>query len=244
MRILPAILLLCLTLTAFAREWKSELFRCAANIPESVGWQIIEPPQVPGIAVALAMQQPAKQAVFGINVVEKFRDASIADPAVKKELEAMLRQFGYQFFGYSTVKAGGFDWLQYPVKAGTGAQQISGLIRFTSAGGYVFSITMLRGGGVEAAQDAELQQAAASFRVLPAIAVAPAAQSDGAIPKGSTAPGSAPAPQKAGAEDKPAGETAEETGSSKYLRYVWIAFGVLFILSMFFGIIGTSQKKR
>ncbi len=241
MRILPAIIFLCLAFAALGREWKSELFRCTANIPESVGWQIVEPPQVPGIAVALAMQQPAKQAVFGINIVEKFRDVSIADPAVRKELEGMLRQFGYQFFGYSTVKAGGFDWLQYPVRAGAGAQQVSGLIRFTSAGGYVFSITMLRGGGVEAAQDAELQAAAASFRILPAIKVEAPPQTAAASPAGPSEPGT---PQKSAADGKPGEDAAEEKPSNPYLRYVWIAFGVLFILSMFFGIIGPSQKKR
>ena len=164
------ILLLCLTVSARAAEWKNEIFHCAANIPESPGWQIIDAPPAPGIAPVLTMQNAAKQAVFGISVVEKYRDAKISDVTLQKELEAQLRQFGYEFVGHATVRAGGFDWLQYPVRAGAGAQQVRGVIRYASAGGYVFGITMLRGGGQEAAQDVELQQAAASFRILPAAA--------------------------------------------------------------------------
>ena len=35
MRAIFAVLLLCLAMSASAREWKNELFHCAANIPES-----------------------------------------------------------------------------------------------------------------------------------------------------------------------------------------------------------------
>jgi|688.fasta_scaffold83576_2 S1-C subfamily serine protease len=168
MRTNIASLLLCLAASACAAGWKNEIFHCAANIPESTGWQVINVQPAPGIAPVLTMQNAAKQAVFGISVIEKFRDAKTSDPAVQKELEALLRQFGYEFIGHGIVKAGGLDWLQYPVRAGVGAQQVRGVIRYASAGGSVFSITMLRGGGQEAAQDVELQQAAASFHLLPA----------------------------------------------------------------------------
>ncbi|MEO6786884.1 MAG: hypothetical protein ABI318_12195 [Chthoniobacteraceae bacterium] len=245
MRTALALLLLCLALPARAHEWKNELFHCAANIPDSGGWQIIEAPQTPGIAVVLAMQNSAKQSVFGINVVEKYHDASLADPAIQKELEAMLRQFGYQFVGHSIVRAGGFDWLQYPVRAGAGPQQISGVIRYTSAGGYVFSITMLRGGGQEAAQDAELQQAAASFRVLPAGTVAAApAPAQVASAKGQARP--APVPTTAAdAADKPASggdETSGEDNSTK--RMIWIGGAALLILLIFTGIIARKPAGK
>ncbi len=247
MRTAIALLILCLAVSAPAREWKSELFHCSANIPDSTGWQIIEAPSPPGLAIVLAMQHPAKQAVFGINVVEKYRDANLADPAIQKELEAMLRQFGYQFIGHSTVKEGGLDWLQYPVIAGTGAQQVKGVIRFTSAGGYVFGITMLRGGGQEASQDLELQQAARSFRVIPAPIVAVAPASAGAQDAGKRMP-PAPAPasptdDKSG--DKPA-EVAEESSDSgnSRARMYWYAGGGLVVLLVFFSIIGPGRAKK
>lgn len=238
-RLLFLLMFCCKSMPTSAGEWKSELFRCAANIPDSTGWQIVESPAAPGITVLLAMQQPAKQAVFGINIVEKYRDANLADPAIQKELETMLRQFGYAFFGHSNVKAGAFEWLQYPVRSGAGAQQVTGVIRFTSAGGYVFSITMLRGGGQEAAQDAELQQAASSFRLLPAVSVA------------TTAP---PAPKEFSSPKTEKDKAAERSESSaeapaadpgeSNLRYVWYAIGAILTLLLFFSIIGTGAKKR
>lgn len=235
MRTAIAFLLLCLALPAHAREWRSELFHCSANIPDSGGWQIIEAPQSPGIAVAIAMQHPLKRSIFGINVVEKFRDANLADPAIQKDLEGLLRSLGYQFIGHSNVKIGGLDWLLYPVRAGAGAQAVTGVIRFASAGGYVFCLSLLRGGGLDAAQDPELQQAAASFRVLPASAFASAAQPPSArVVKSAKGAGEQPG------ED---GENAEDSGDSKF-RWVWYAVGGLFILSMFFGIIGHGRAQK
>ena len=245
MRAILTVLLLCLAVSARAREWKSELFHCTANVPDSTGWQMIEAPQVPGIAPVLVMQNTARQAVFGINVIEKYQDANLADPAIQKDLEATLRQFGYQFVGHSTVKAGVHDWLQYAVRAGTGPQQMNAIIRYTSAGGYVFCITMQRGGGQEAAQDAELQQAAASFRVLPATAVAAAAATQGSSPKGTPPPVSAQ-PLAAKAGDKPeAGveEPATEADESRN-RLIWYGGGGLVVLLVFFGIIGGGRSKK
>ena len=209
------ILLLCLAVSARAAEWKNEIFHCAANIPESPGWQIIDAPPAPGIAPVLTMQNAAKQAVFGISVVEKYRDAKISDVTLQKELEAQLRQFGYEFVGHATVRAGGFDWLQYPVRAGAGAQQVRGVIRYASAGGYVFGITMLRGGGQEAAQDVELQQAAASFRILPA-----------AVPT-----------EKSGKADAP----AEENSNAKL---IWACVAGVVVMLTFASIITRNPAKK
>ena len=243
MRIAFALLLFCLARLAYAHEWKSELFHCTATIPDGNGWQMIEAPQTPGIAAVLAMQNPGKQSVFGINVVEKYREASISDPAVRKDLEAMLHQFGYQFIGHSTVKSGGLDWLQYPVRAGTAGQQITGVIRYTSAGGYLFSITMLRGGGKEAAQDAELQQAAESFRVLQGSTVAVATTQ---LPTGNgqSLPTQAPkavsqTTDKAASAEKEASGEDHSTG-----RMIWIGGAVLLVLSIFFGIIARKPPQK
>ena len=243
MRATFVIVLLCLAMSAGAREWKSEIFHCAANIPESTGWQMIEAPQSPGIAPVLVMQNSARQAVFGISIVEKYQEANLADPAIQKDLEAMLRQFGYQFVGHSTVKAGVHDWLQYAVRAGTGPQQMNAIIRYTSAGGYVFCITMQRSGGQEAAQDAELQQAAASFRVLPASAFATAPAVAGSGTKGASA-SAQPQADKAG--DKPDGATEDPAteADEKRTRLIWYAGAGLVVLLIFFSLIGGQSKKR
>jgi hypothetical protein len=219
--------------SARAREWKSELFHCSANVPDSTGWQTIEAPETQGLAVLLAMQHPGKQAVFGINVVEKFRDANLADPANQKELEAMLRQFGYQFVGHSSVNEGGLGWLQYSVFSGVGPQQVKGVIRFTSAGGYVFGITMLRGGGQEASQDVEFQQAAKSFRIIPATMLAAAPGKSAPVPPGTDKPADTPL---ASAEEP-------EGGNDSRLRWIWIGGGALLVLLVFFSIIGGHSKK-
>lgn len=240
MRILLPCLLLCLATSTQAKEWKNEIFHCAANIPDTAGWQTIDAPPAPGIAPVLTMQNVARHAVFGISVVEKYRDANLADPAIQMELEAMLRQFGYQFIGHSSVNAGGISWLQYPVRAGAGPQQVSGVIRYASAGGYVFGITMLRGGGQEAAQDAELQQAAASFRIIPAAALSPAVTPPLAQ--------ASPAAAARKAKDTP---TAAATGDSEPIaeenpnnRMIWAGGAALLVLLFFIGIVARTPEQR
>ncbi len=243
MRILPFLLLPCLVISALASEWRSEIFHCAANIPDSGGWQMIDAPPAPGIAPVLTMQNAARQAVFGISVIEKYKEANLSDPAIQKDLEAMLRQFGYQFIGHSTVKAGGFDWLQYPVRAGAGAQQVSGIIRYASAGGSVFGITMLRGGGQEASQDAELQRAAASFRLLPADAIA--ATGTGGR-NGKTAQGTPLQTQgSAGEKSESDKESPEDAAAAESrTRMIWYGGGGVLVLLIFLGIMGGGAKKR
>ena len=245
MRAILAVLLLCLAMSAHAREWKNELFHCAAAIPDSTGWQMIEAPPAPGIAPVLTMQHATKQSVFGISVIEKYQDANLAEPAIQKELEASLRQLGYQFPGHGNVKAGSINWLQYPVRGMAGTQPVSGIIRYASAGGYVFCITMLRGGGQEAAQDAELQQAAASFRVLPASAFAAATVVPGTHPKG-VAPTTSAQPQADTAGDKSESGTQEpaDGADESRTRLIWYGGAGLIVLLVFFSIIGGRTKKR
>jgi hypothetical protein len=226
MRTVTVLLLLFLTVSARAREWKSALFHCSANVPEATGWQNIEATPTQGLAVLLVMQHPGKRAVFGINVVEKLRDANLADPAIQKELEAMLRQFGYQFAGHSNVTEGGLGWLQYPVVSGVGPQQVKGVIRFASAGGYVFGITMLKGGGQDASQDVELQQAAKSFRVIPSTMLA-----------------ATPAPDKSA--ETPAADDEQPSGDDDFRRrMIWYGGGGLIVLLVFFSIIGGGRSKK
>ena len=248
MRALVTVLLFCLAASTRAAEWKNEIFHCAANIPESPGWQIIDAPPAPGIAPVLTMQNMAKQSVFGISVVEKYRDAKISDVAVQKELEALLRQFGYQFIGHASVRTGGIDWLQYPVSAGAGAQAVSGIIRYGSAGGYIFGITMLRGGGQQAAQDVELQQAAASFRLLPATpppapvpiasAIPAAASRDSAASK--TAQPAKPA-AASGATTATAEPPPEDNSTAKL---VWGGVAGLVVLIIFASIITRNPAAK
>lgn len=240
MRAIPTCLLLCLALSAHAREWKNEIFHCAANIPDSAGWQMIEAPPWPGIAPVLAMQHSPKQAVFGINVVEKYRDANLANPTIQRELETMLQQLGYQFAGHSNLNAGGIAWLQYSVRAGAGQQQVSGLIRYASVGGYVFSITMLRGGGQDGSQDVELQQAAATFRLLPAGTAA------AGTARVASTNGQPPAPvSEPKAEDKAAlGEEETSGGDNARNRMIWIGGTALVVLIVFFSIIGGGSSKK
>jgi hypothetical protein len=121
------------------------------------------------------------------------------------------------------------------------------MIRYTSAGGYVFSVTMLRGGGQDAAQDSELQQAAASFRVLPAGTVA--GTSAPATPQTISARGQAPralAPaSKTKAADKSAPgeeETPAEENSTR--RWIWIGGAALVVLIFFFGIIARNPSQK
>ncbi|MEO6740545.1 MAG: hypothetical protein ABIP20_09850 [Chthoniobacteraceae bacterium] len=246
MRAILPCLLLCLAIPAWAREWKNEIFHCAANIPESAGWQMIDAPPVPGLAPVLVMQNSARQTVFGINVVEKYRDANLAEPGIQKELEALLRQFGYEFVGHSNVTAGRITWLQYSVRAGASQPPVSGIIRFGSAGGYVFSITMLRGGGPEASQDVELQQAAASFRMLPAGSIA-AGSAPGTVQPGSaegkpsqnaTLPKTANTPEKVAANEEES--TAED---NSHARMIWAGAAALAVLVLFFGIIARKPSN-
>lgn len=240
MRAILPILLLCLAITAHAKEWKNEIFHCAANIPDGPGWQMIDAPPAPGLAPVLVMQNTARQSVFGINVVDKFRDANLADPAIQRELEAMLRQFGYQFVGHANVNVAGVNWLQYPVSTGAGSQQVSGLVRYASMGGYVFSISMLRGGGQQAAQDPELQQAAASFRILPAGTVA--ANSAPSAAQSAGTPGNAlrkaASPKTAETPDQPATEEdAAATEDHSKARMIWAGVAGLAVLVLFLSII-------
>lgn len=254
MRTAITVLLFVFTISTHALEWKSELFHCTANLPGGAGWQEVEAPTVPGLTTLVVMQNTGRQAAFAINVVDKVPGTSLSEPAVRQTLENLMRQSSYQFVGLSTVKVGGLDWLQYPVRSGSGAQQVAGVIRFASAGGYTFGITMLRGGGKDAASDLELQQAAASFRALPAsMSAIPTAQiqtGQTMTPKPMAAAPAAP-PSGIGSKNdgKPVPVAGDPTGepaadNSWNSRLIWYAGAGLVVLLVLFQIIGGGKSGK
>lgn len=241
MRTPLALLLLVLVTAAHGFEWRSDLYHCSAILPDSAGWMPVEAPRTPGLTVLIAMQNPAKQSVFGINIVDKIPGTRVAEPAVQQAFEGMLRKFGYQFAGHSTVNVAGLEWLQYQVRAGAGAQSVTGVVRFAASGGYVFSITLLRGGGQEAAQDLELQNAAASFRMLPATPAAPPLAP--AAGKNDTAP--VPADDKRESKTSAAAEEPAAADNTN-LRMIWYGVGGLIVFLVLIKIIagGSSGPKK
>ena len=231
MRTSLALLLFVFLAATQAFEWRSDLYHCTASLPDSTGWQPVEAPKTPGITTLIVVQNSAKQAVFGINIVEKLPGTHVSEPAVQQAIEVLLRKFGYQFAGHSTVSVSGLDWIQYQVRSGAGAQLTTGVVRFAAAGGYFFGITMLRGGGQEAAQDAELQRAAASFRIVQAMSPAPAVAE-----KQATAP--APAAVNEKRQSPTADEPAAPDNSTRQM--IWIGGGALLVLIFLIKIIGSA----
>ena len=205
--------LVCLFLVPFgwAAEWRNDEAGCSANLPDTPGWQPIDAPSTPSITVLAAMQHPQKQAVFGINVLHQLPSTNLRDPATVATIEKSLRDLGYQFFGRSTINVAGREWMQFPVR-GTNPPT-SGIIRYTSANDRIYVVSLLRGGGQEAAQDPELQAAAASVRISQpqaVVATAPAAPPVTSVP-GATGPGAPAAPTTTATST--ASET-EEQGAS------------------------------
>ena len=241
MHIRIALLLLAFLTAANAFEWRNDIYHCSANLPDSPGWQPIVAPTTPGLEVLIAMQNLTKQAVFGINIIVKVPGTRLAEPAVQQTFEGWLRKFGYQFTGHSKLNVGGIEWLQYQVRSGAGTQGVTGIVRFGVAGGYFFSISLLRGGGQEAAQDVELQQAAASFRILP-----PAPALAAAVEKQDAAPASARATDKG---EPPAPAAAEEpaVADNSNRRMIWYGGAGIIVLLVLVKIIsggGGEPKKR
>ena len=202
-----ALILLCLVNLAQAAEWRNDAYGVVANLPDTAGWQPIEAPSSAAITVLAAMQQPQKQAVFGINVLHQLPNANLRDPGTLAMIEKSLRDLGYQFFGRASVNVGGREWLQFPVRGGNPPS--SGLIRYTSANNQVYVVSLLRGGGQEAAQDPELLTAAASVRInQPQATVAATAPSAPTVAQ-APAPGTSAPPSAASSTTPAASEPAE-----------------------------------
>jgi hypothetical protein len=211
MRFLCAILCLFLATAGRAAEWRNDLFGCSANLPDTAGWQPIEAANSPSVTVLVAMQHPQKQAVFGINILHELPSANLRDPATVTAIEQSLRNLGYQFFGRATVNVAGREWMQFPVRGSN--PPTSGLIRYTSANNHVYVVSLLRGGGQEAAQDPELQAAAASVRITQGqaapVAVAPVSPPIAATPTAPASPSSPPATATPATEPASAAESTD-----------------------------------
>lgn len=234
MRAFPAFLFFAFLATAQAFEWRSDLYHCTANLPDSAGWQPVEAPKTPGITTLIAMQNSTRQSLFGINIVEKLPGTRVAEPAVQQALEVLLRKFGYQFAGHSTVSVGGLDWVQYRVDVGTGAQKVAGVVRFAAAGDYFFGITLLRGSGQDAAQDVELQRAAASFRIVQAVSPATAIASTAEKETTAATPAAGDGKRQPAAAEEPAAP------DNSTRQMIWLGGGGLLVLIFLIKIIGSS----
>ena len=227
-------ILLCLIailLPLHAEEWRSDLYNCTLNLPASAGWQQIPPQDVPGVATLVAMQNPTRQAVFGLTVLTEMPSPDLRNPNTSTRIEVMLHGFGYSFIGHSTVTIAGREWVQYPVQATNAGQPINGIIRYTSDHGKIYGLSLLLGGGKQAVQDVELQAAAASFRLFAPLTVVTAAPAP-----------SLPAGQN---PSTPAKATATETTAATqpdYLRYALLGGISLLVLLIFAKVIGGSKK--
>ena len=151
--------------TGRAAEWANDQYGCSANLPDSPGWQQVPAPEVPGMTLLLMMQQAQKQAAFGINVLHNLPNTNLRDEGTIRAIEQILRSFTYQPIGRSRVVVNGREWLQFPVTSSNPGQPLTGVIRYTTANNVVYGVTILLGGGRQAAQDPELQAAAASVRI-------------------------------------------------------------------------------
>jgi hypothetical protein len=249
LRLVPICLLLLLS-PLHALPWENPAFGCAANLPEGGGWQPVEAPATPGLTTLVIVQNPSRGAVFGVTALNSVPSANLRDPATVTALESMLRSFGYEFHGNATTTVGGIEWKQYPVKSGAGAQAVTGVVRFTAANGRIFGVTMLLGGGKEAAQDPELQAIASSFRFIPVAAVAAAptaptapAQPLDALPPLAATPSASPA---AATPDAPKTESATATADTSdqpdYKRMGIFAGVALVLILMVLGMIGGGKS--
>jgi hypothetical protein len=205
------------------------------------------------MTVLVAMQQPQKQAVFGINILHQLPSANLRDPATVTAIEKSLRDLGYQFFGRATVNVAGREWMQFPVRGSN--PPTSGLIRYTAANNQVYVVSLLRGGGQEAAQDPELQAAAASVRITqPQATVAAAPPSappltSAPLPAAPTTPAPA-APGTATTSTAPETEATSDTvkiGSieitRQQLKLGLFAVGGLIVLIILMKIIGGGGDR-
>lgn len=201
MRFLCALALLVISTVAHAAAWKNETFGCQATLPDSAGWQNLDAPSNASSTVLVAMLHAQRGSAFGINVIHDFPSANLKDPATTAAIEKVLQALGYQFIGKSTITMAGREWLQYPVRSAVNGT--SGVMRYTSANNQVYVVSLLRTGGLAAAQDAELQNIAASVRVIDLTPAAPVAVAPATTPKPETTEETKPvAPTVAKTESK------------------------------------------
>ena len=240
-----ALFLFSLLLPLRAAEWRDDIYACSANLPESTGWARIKMADVPGTTLLVAMQNPTRQVAFGVNVLDNPPSSNLSDAATVKAIEQLMHGLTYQFLGRSTVQVGATSWVQYPVTSTFGGLNAKGIIRFTSANGRIYAVSMLAGGGKEASLDTEMQLAAASFQIFqtaPIAATKPVpvvalAKNDKPPVKTTT---SAPSPVAEAGTAAP----VEEAEQFDYKRIAKFAAGGIFVLLIFFRIIGSGSKPK
>ena len=239
-----ALFLLSLLLPLRAAEWRDDIYACSANLPDSTGWVRIKMADVPGTTLLIAMQNATRHVAFGVNVLDNPPSSNLSDAATLKAVEQLMRGLTYQFLGRSTVQIGTTSWVQYPVTSTFGNLNAKGIIRFTSANGRIYAVSMLAGAGKEASLDTEMQQAAASFKIFQTAQVATTKP----VPDVAVAKNDKPAVAKATPAPQPgaeAGQTpAQETEQLDYKRAGMFAAGGIFVLLIFFRIIGSGSKPK
>ncbi len=239
------LLLLSLLLPLRAAVWQDDA--CEVNLPGSQGWVPIRVAEVPGTTVLIAMQNPSRQEAFGVNVLNNPPSLDLNDSATKNAIEQLLRGLTYQFVGHSTLQIGATSWLQYPVTSSSGGLNAKGLVRFTSANGRIYAISMLAGGGKDPGVDSEMQTAAASFRIHQAAPIAAtkpapvvAVVKNDKPPVTRTVPTNPTVPPVA----ETSTATEEESDAPDYKRIGMFAAGGVFVLLIFFRIVSAGSKPK
>ncbi len=214
--------------------WQSQEFGIAITLPDGPDWVPTPEALTPTMRVLTAVQNQRTNSVFHIAVQTGLVGKTLDDPAVIESIKKDLA-VAYQIIGHSRMRAGTADWIQFPIN-GNGAK---GVVRATAANGQIFTVTLLRGDGKNALEDADLTRTGASFRITgPATPVASIAAADGLAPAPAAA---APVAGNAGEVATPA-SSAEEFKVMDYKR-IAIGAGVLvFLLLMVWGIIGSGRK--
>lgn len=243
MRKVIALFLLSLFIPISAAEWRDDSYACAVNLPESNGWAKIKMADVPGSTTLIIMQNPTRQVAFGVNVLNNLPNANLSDANTLKSMEQLMQSLTYQFAGHSKIQIGSTSWLQYPVVSTFNGLNAKGIVRFASGNGRVYAVSMLAGGGKDPGADSEMQQAAASFRILqsntiaaaptpPVVATLPNVKS----PENTTEPTTTPS--EAGTPPN------EEAGGMDFKRIAIFASGAIFVMFIFFQIIGKGAKAK
>jgi hypothetical protein len=217
-----------------ALPWENHTYGCAAILPEN-GWQPIQTPDTPGVASLIVIQNPSRAAVFGVTVLTGAPNANLRDPVTTKFIEDMLRGFGYELFGSSTTPIAGIEWKQYSVRSSAGGQVASGVVRFTSRDGRIFGMTLLLGGGKEAAQDQELQAIGRSFRFFPVTAAPPPPPAAPPVASAPPVPKSEPKPEAPATAPAKPSDTADKPD---YVQLAIIGAGAIVVILIILKLIG------
>src|SRR5262245_52961942 len=99
------------------------------NLPESTGWAPVGAPDIPGVTVLVFMQNPTRNAVFVVDVLNNPPSTNLRDPNTVRTIETTLKSFRREFVGSAMIPIGGVEWRQYRVTTADGG---NGLVRYAS----------------------------------------------------------------------------------------------------------------